>query len=126
MSDYEIDSNVSYTHPERALTKPPQSISVNGELWVETIAPSGETIEITNPMITTVGGATDVAGWASEVLRRRNVIRGSYRPDPRLDVLDIVTIESKYSREFVAAVTEVTYEYNGAFRGEYVGREIEV
>jgi hypothetical protein len=126
VSDYSIGQNVSYTHPERTMTKPPQSVTVNNGLWVETVAPTGETIEITNPMVTQTDNATHVGRWAAAVLRCRNIVRGSYRPDPRLDVLDVISVESKYSRNFVAAVTEVTYEYNGAFRGQYVGREIEV
>ena len=64
--------------------------------------------------------------WAATILSRRNIIRGSYRPDPRLDALDIISVESKDSQNFVAAVTEVTYTYNGAFQGEYVARQIEV
>lgn len=124
-SDYKIEQSISYDHPERLLTKPPQSISVNDGLAVENLAPVGETIEITNPLIQQEN-ADHVVRWATAVLRGRNVVRGSYRPDPRLDVLDIISIESKYSHNFVAAVTEVTYEYNGAFRGRYVGREIEV
>lgn len=126
LSDYKIGQDVSYAHPERTMTKPPQSVTVNEDLWVETIAPAGETIEISNPLISQQENATHVGRWASAVLRSRNIVKGSYRPDPRLDVLDIISVESKYSREFVAAVTEVTYEYNGAFRGQYVGREIEV
>jgi hypothetical protein len=126
LSDYEIKQGVSYTHPERTLTKPPQSITVNEGLWVETIAPHGEAITIENPLITQVENAARVGSWASEILGHRNIVKGSYRPDPRLDALDIISVESKYSQNFMAAVTEVTYEYNGAFRGQYVGREIEV
>lgn len=125
-SDYEIGPNMSYTHPERVLTKPPMLVNVNDGLWVENVASAGESIAINNPVITQVGTATDVARWAAAALRRRNLIRGSYRPDPSLDVLDVVSIESKYSNKFMAAVTEITYEYNGAFRGQYAGREIEV
>ena len=126
LSDYEIGQNLSYTHPERVMTKPPHSVNVNGDMWVESIAPTGETITISNPLIIQQDNATHVGRWASAILSRRNLVKGSYRPDPRLDVLDVVSIESKYSRNFVAAVTEITYEYNGAFRGQYTGREIEV
>lgn len=125
-SDYRIGQDVSYTHPERTMTKPPRSVAVNGDLWVESISPSGEAIEISNPLVKQTENATHLGKWAAAVLRNRNVVRGSYRPDPRLDVLDIISIESKYSQNFTAAVTEITYEYNGAFRGEFVGREVEV
>lgn len=126
LSDYRIGQDISYSHPERVMTKPPKSVTVNDNLWVENIAPTGETITISNPLIVQQNNATNVGRWASSVLRNRNIIKGSFRPDPRLDVLDIVSVESKYNSGFVAAVTEITYEYNGAFRGQYVGREIEV
>jgi hypothetical protein len=126
LSDHVIGQDVSYTHPERVMTKPPRTVDVNNGMWVENIATSGETISISNPLVTQTENATRVGRWASAILRRRNLVKGSYRPDPRLDVLDVVQIESKYSSRFVAAITEITYEYNGAFRGQYVGREIEV
>lgn len=126
LSDYEIRRDVSYTHPERTLTKPPKSVSVNESMWVENLGSTGESIEIKNPLVTQAGNATQVGKWSAAVLRNRNFINGSYRPDPRLDVLDVVSIESKYSNNFIAAVTEITYEYNGAFRGRYTGREVDV
>jgi hypothetical protein len=126
LSDYKIGQDVSYTHPERVMTKPPQYVNVNDGLWVENVSPTGETVSITNPLIVNEENATHVGHWASAVLRSRNLIKGSFRPDPRLDALDIISVESKYNSGFVAAVTEITYEYNGAFRGQYVGREIEV
>jgi hypothetical protein len=124
-SDYEINQDISYTHPERTLTKPPQSVFINGNMagWA-VLKKSGESIEITNPVITQ--NSNDVCDWAVDILQHRNLIRGTYRSDPRLDVLDVITVESKYSQNFTAAVTEIKYDYNGAFHGEYVGREIEV
>lgn len=126
LSDYEIKQDISYTHPERVMTKPPLSVTVNDGLWVENVSPAGESIAINNPLITQTENATHVGRWAAAVLRCRNLIKGSYRPDPSMDALDVVSIESKYSNKFVAAVTEITYEYNGAFRGQYTGREVEV
>lgn len=126
VSDYEIGENVSYTHPERTLTKPPQTVTINDGLWVENLGVTGEAVSISNPLINQVENATHVGHWVSAVLSCRNLVRGSYRPDPRLEVMDIVSIDSKYSKNFVAAITEITYEYNGAFRGQYTGREIEV
>ena len=126
-SDYEINQDISYTHPERTLTKPPHSVAINGDMSVWSAqSGSGEAIEISNPIITQNSNAELVRDWAVGILQNRNLIHGTFRADPRLDVLDIITVESKYSKNFTAAVTEIKYEYNGAFRGEYVGREIEV
>lgn len=126
LSDYTIGQDISYSHPERAMTKPPKSVTVNDGLWVENIASAGEPIAISNPVISSVENAQHVGAWSAAVLGRRNILKGSYRPDPRLDALDIISVESKYSNGFVAAVTDITYSYNGAFRGEYTCREVEV
>lgn len=126
LSDYAIGQDISFSHPERAMTKPPKSVTINDGLWVEGIATTGEPITISNPVITSVENAQHVGAWSAAVLSRRNVLKGSYRPDPRLDALDIISVESKYSNNFVAAVTDITYSYSGAFKGEYTCREIEV
>lgn len=126
LSDYAIGQDVSYSHPERAMTKPPKSVTINDGLWVEDISSSGESVMINNPVITVEENAEHVGAWSAAVLSQRNVLKGSYRPDPRLDALDIISVESKYSNDFVAAVTDITYSYNGAFKGEYTCREIEV
>jgi hypothetical protein len=126
LSDYAVDQSISYTHPERSMTKPPKDVTINDGLWVGPISTSGESITISNPVITMAVNAEHVGNWAAAVLSRRNILKGGYRPDPRLDALDIISIESKYSNNFVAAVTDISYQYNGAFRGEYTAREIEV
>lgn len=125
-SDYAISQDISYSHPERAMTKPPKAVTVNERLWVENIAATGEPITISNPVISSVENAKHVGAWSAAVLSRRNILKGSYRADPRLDTLDIISVESKYSNNFVAAVTDITYTYNGTFKGEYTCREIEV
>lgn len=125
-SDYSIGQDISYTHPERAMTKPPQKIVINNDMWVEEIAAGGEVITINNPLIATVENAEAVGKWAKSILCCRNVFSGTYRPDPRLDALDIISIDSKYSARFNVAVTDVKYEFVGAFRGEYTSREVEV
>jgi hypothetical protein len=95
-------------------------------MWVEEIASSGEVIISNNPLITTVENAEAVGKWAKSILCCRNIFSGTYRPDPRLDALDIISIDSKYSTRFNVAVTDVKYEFVGAFRGEYTSREVEV
>ena len=47
----------------------------------------------------------------------------SWRADVRLDALDIVTNESKYSTNNMR-MTDVKYTYNGAFRGSGEGKVI--
>lgn len=124
LSDYTIDQNISYKHPERTLTIPPKEISVNDGQWVEEVNEDGETVTVSNPVITSKENAELVGKWAAGVLNQRNIVKGTFRPDPRLDALDIIAVESKYSNNFVCAVTDITYEYNGAFKGTYTCREV--
>lgn len=126
VSDYAIGQDISYSPPERAMTKPPKAVTINEGLWVESIAATGEPITVSNPVISSKENAKQVGSWSAAVLSKRNILKGSYRADPRLDALDIISVESKYSNNFVAAVTDITYTYNGAFKGEYTCREIEV
>jgi len=123
---HSISQDISYSYPERTMTKPPKEIVVNNGMWVEGIAASGEVIYINNPLITTEENAEAVAKWAKSILCCRNIFSGSYRPDPRVDALDIIEIDGKYGASFNVAVTDITYSYAGSFRGEYTAREVEV
>lgn len=126
LSDYEVKEDISYTHPEFTLSKPPKVITINDGLWVENIAPVGEEVTVNNPLISTQENAEHVSHWVAAVLRCRKIVKGTFRPDPRLDALDVVSVESKYSAGLTSAVTDISYSYNGAFQGTYTGREIEV
>lgn len=125
-SDYEINQKISYTHPERSMTKPAKEININESLATKVVASSGEQITLRNPLVIDLAQASSMAEWLTSILMKRNIVKGSFRPDPRLDALDIISIESKYSNNFVGAVTDITYTYNGAFKGEYTCREVEV
>jgi len=50
-------------------------------------------------------------------------LSGEFRADPRLDVLDRITVVSKYSSSPLY-ITDIKYTYNGAFRGSFSGRVI--
>lgn len=123
---HSISQDISYSYPERTMTKPPQKIVINNGMWVENVATSGEVISINNPLISTVENAEAVGKWAKSILCCRNIFSGSYRPDPRVDALDIIEIDSKYGASFNVAVTDIIYSYAGSFRGEYTSREVEV
>lgn len=119
-TDYRIGPFVSYANSEISLTKQLKAIDVNSGQYVLSVGIVGETQKLDNPLISDER-APSVANWAADVLRNRKLLSGNFRADPRLDALDRVTNENQFA-ETVVLVTEVSYTYNGAFRGAYEGR----
>lgn len=129
LSDYRITSALSYSHPEITLSKPLKTVSVSygGETPYEfTVSNVGEKQTATNDFILTEGKASDVASWVSDILKSRKTVRGEFRADPRLDLFDVVVVESKYGVLSPVVITNITYTFNGSFRGSYTGRVLEV
>lgn len=114
----------AYDHPEFALSKELKSVRVNSGQGIATNSETGAVQEVSNPIITDEATANAVAEWCKECLKGRKTLSGTFRADPRLDVLDKVTVVSKYSRSPVY-ITSIKYDYNGAFRGTYEGRVAE-
>lgn len=137
-TDYEINSFNSYTKPEITLSKMLKQINVElytytmGEKGVEhsiteqisTFGKTGEIITIDNPLITNEDRALAVGQWIGNYLKNRMTVKSTGRADVRLDALDIVTNENTYSTNKVR-MTDITFEFNGAFRGTGEGRVIE-
>jgi hypothetical protein len=128
-TDYTIAQALSYYHPEVKLTKPLEQVVVDyggTEPYSLTIASDGEIQTVTNDYIHTQGAAQAVATWVSDVLKNRKIVSGEFRADPRLDLFDVVTVESKYGVITPVVITNITYTFNGSFRGTYEGRVLEV
>lgn len=103
------------------------TIVVTGTLLKESktdvIVPSGingETISLDNPLITGRDRALVIGEWMENYLRNRRSFNMSWRADPRLDTLDMVSLTSKYASNAVI-ITNIAYKYNGAFRGTCEG-----
>lgn len=129
LTDYRISTAMSYSHPEVSLARPLKSVTVDsgtGTPFTLSVAQSGETQTVSNDYITYGIGAGGVAEWVSSILRSRKKVRGEFRADPRLDLFDVVTVESKYGDISPVAITNITYTFNGSFRGTYEGRVLEV
>lgn len=128
LSEYLISSALSYSYPEIELSKALKSVSVEynsgdtSEKYNLEVAASGETQTVSNPMINTEGHAFVVAEWVKESLISRKTISGEYRADPRLDLFDAVTVESKFGPVSPVVITDIKYQFNGSFRGSYTGR----
>jgi hypothetical protein len=121
-SGYVINKFLSYSHPDFALTKPLKAVSVNNGLGTANNTSAGEIQTLENPMITNSTNAVRVAEWVRKTLESRKILSGEYRADPRLDVFDKIAVESKYGVNNAIYVTEITYTYNGSFKGKYTGR----
>ena len=128
-SDYIIDPQISYNHPEHKLSKPLKAISVGyGEdLRVEIpVGSRGETQTVDNEFIVTEEDALRVGDATKRILENRGVIEGEFRADLRVDALDCVIVTSKYSSN-VISITDITYSTTGgAFRGKYTGRVVSI
>ena len=138
-ADYTINSFNSYAKSEITLSKPLKQVIVkvyaytkaDGKVTATTdeevsysVGSVGETIIIDNPLVTDTSRASALAEWIANYLKHRMTLDSSWRPDVRLDALDIVNNENAYDSKHVR-MTEITYKYNGAFRATGKGKVIE-
>lgn len=96
------------------------------ESKTDVITPSGrdgETITVSNPLITNRARAAVIGTLTESILKNRRSLKSSWRADPRLDALDIVRNVNEYGENHVL-MTNVNYQYNGAFRGSGEGRTV--
>ena len=128
--DYTIPLSLSYSYPQITLSKPLKEVDVDyggtEPYKLQNIASDGEVQTLSNEYIENAENAKNVAAWVSRILQNRKTVSGEFRADPRLDLYDIVTVESKYGVLTPVAITNIKYTYNGSFRGSYTGRVLEV
>ena len=125
LAGYDISQNWSYSFPEISLSKPLKAVKVSyGENAFHTlnVAEVGEIQTVDNPLITTQAVAQHVAQQVAMVLGERQTITGSFRADPRLDVCDKVSVDSKYGVSHAVVITNIKYEFTGVFKGTFSGR----
>lgn len=126
--DYTITQALSYSHPEVKLLKPLGQVIVDyggEEPFLLEVATGGEKQTLTNDYILKSDAAESVAAWVRDTLTSRKTVSGEFRADPRLDLFDVVKVESKYGPLEPVVITNITYTYNGSFRGSYTGRVLE-
>lgn len=127
LTDYTVTSDVSYSYPEFTLSKPLKAVKVGygSEAVTVSVGSTGEVQTVMNDLITNASDATRVANVAVDVLKNRKTISGSYRADPRVEPLDVITVQNKYSPSKVV-VTDLKFTTSGgALNGTYTGRVIE-
>lgn len=133
LTDYVIPLETSYSYPEVELTKPLKQVDVvyhyqhhdatktNGYKLADT----GEVITVDAPFVwknnsRTVSLAEKYIAW----WKLREIVSGEFRGDPRLDLFDVVTVETKYGDISPVMITNLKYTYNGSFRATYSGKRI--
>lgn len=79
---------------------------------------------IDNPLITSFAQAKAVGAWVMDWLTKRNQVSTSWRCDPRINALDKISLENKFSNRHSARVTSVEMNYNGGIKGKLKGRLI--
>lgn len=121
---YVIPTNLSYSYPEIEFLRPIKNVSVtyqNGNKLLYSFSGSGETQTLNNDFISTEAQATEVAQRVCDSIRSRRNVTGEFRGDTRLDLYDVVNVESKYGTITGVVLTDVTYTFSGAFRTSYSG-----
>lgn len=121
---YVIPKKLSYTYPEIDFSRPIKNVSVtySGEaVAVYPFSGSGETQTLINEFIKEKDQADAIAKWICDSLRTRQRINGEYRGDPRLDLFDVVSVESKYGTIAGVVLTDIKCSFTGAFRVTYSG-----
>lgn len=135
LSDYTIGSNFAYKHPEVELAKPLRNVNVvqhfeyvfEPRTVVYEVNSSGDDITVDCPYLwyyetdRTTALATKYINW----WKHREVVSGEFRADPRLELFDVVQVETKYGVLSPVMITYIKYTYNGSFRGTYEGKVIE-
>lgn len=114
----EISTFYQFGYPQTSLSQPLKQIRVNDD-YLLSVAESGATKEIKNPLIAS-GAEETVAKWARDILLNRQNLNGECRIDPNVDILDSVNIDTPFRRNR-AILTYVGITFNGAFRGKYEG-----
>ena len=138
VSDYEVNSYNSYLKPEITLSKLIKEVRVKvyeytiGEKGVESVTTAqicginvnGESIIVDNPLVTNNSMAESVGRWMGNYWKNRMTLKTVTRADVSLDALDIISNQNDFVKNTMR-MTNVKFEYNGAFNSTGEGRVIE-
>lgn len=138
LSDYTISLEQSYIHPEVELSKPLQFLSITAyyeesgesktQLFEDPNVKNGDYITIDCPYNQPVfnWGSSQPTSLVWSKYKKwwgyRERVSGEFRADPRLELFDVVTVETKYGRISPVMLTYLKYTYNGSFRANFEGK----
>lgn len=77
----------------------------------------GESCPVSNPLITDMEHARQYAAWVAEIVQRRAEYTFKDRGFPEIDTTDNVLVDTLFTDNIQATVTESDITYNGAFSG---------
>lgn len=123
-TEYTIPLKLSYAYPEIEFSRQLKAIEVKyagDKKATLNVGTTGEVQTLDNDFISTEDQAFEVAEWVSKNLRSRKKISGEWRGDPRLDVFDVVWVETKYGVREKVILTDVNLSFTGAFKMTYTG-----
>ena len=138
-TDYVINSFNSYSKSDITFSKPVKQVAVNVYSYsmgdsgvvgtittaiITDVGVTGEIVTVDNPLITDETRAAELGKWVGNYLKNRMTLKSSVRGDVRLDALDMISSENDYNTNTVRT-TNVTFNFNGAFRCTSEGRAIE-
>lgn len=130
---FDIPLDLAYSYPEVSLSKPIKYVSIRcsntaGEVDAVLLteqAEYGETQRFELLMVNEGVVNNIFADFIKPVVKYREQVTGEYRADPRLDVFDLVNVETKYGN-MQMVLTGIKYTYSGSFHAEYTARKVNV
>lgn len=128
-TDYIVKPELAYAHPEIELSKPLKAVRISTKGYTATeleVASYGEVQTVDNPVVygSDVAAVEGMAEWTKNVLVERMLVSGEFRADPRLDLFDIITVQSRYGILAPVIITDIKYSFSGCFHASYTGRVI--
>lgn len=123
-TEYVVPLRLSYSYPKIEFSRPLKAVEVTyvGEATTTyNVGSSGETQTLRNDFISDETHALAVAEWVKDNLRSRKTISGEFRGDPRLDVLDVISVETKYGTVERVILTDIKISFTGAFLVTFEG-----
>lgn len=128
ITDYKITKDISYKNADYNIRRTLKEIVINDNHYTSTeingvtiqFDSNGETQTISNPFALQNYDTTFVQ-WLYNILKYNKIVKGEFRADARLDVMDKVTVYNRYSSALPVLITTINYEYNGALKGYYEG-----
>lgn len=130
---FDIPLDLAYSYPEVSLSKPIKYVTIRctndaGEVDATLLTEQseyGETQRFELLMVNEGIVNNIFADFIKPVVKYRELVTGEFRADPRLDVFDLVNVETKYG-DMQMVLTGIKYTYSGSFHAEYTARRVNV
>lgn len=102
-----------------------KSTEATAQNYVLNVSERGEVLTVANSLITTAEQAENVAQQLLTYLgKRQRITSSSFRADPRLDALDIISVENEYGNKAIM-VDSMSLSFTGCFKGSAGGVVVE-